>query len=198
MRPPPLRTRPSLQATLLLCGLVAGFPAATTAAGGPTGSAAAPALAAPQKPEVPTPADPVAVHIAGIRMVGPDQVLLFLADETEKRAVPIVVGKDQGLAIYMGKEHAAPPRPMTHDLLVQMLKTLKAAVEKVTVTKLKNDTYYSEIALRAGGTLHRFDARPSDAIALAVRLDAPMFAVPALLRPVDQPEEPGVTARLRP
>ena len=189
------RASPLSLAALLFCGLAgAALPSAALPAATPPG--AAPPAATP-KPGTPAPPEvaPVPVHIAGIKMVGENQVLLLLANEAETRAVPIVVGRDPGLAIYMGRERAATPRPMTHDLLVQLLKTLKASVEKITVTELKNDTYYSEIALRAGGTAHLLDARPSDAIALAVRLDTPIFAAPALLLAPDAPRPPGVTAR---
>src|SRR5258708_11640699 len=86
----------------------------------------------PAAPEATPASDLVPIHVAGIRMVGPDQVLLFLADEKEERAMPMAVGRDQGMAIYLGKEHAAIPRPLTHDLLVQILKALGAVVEKVT------------------------------------------------------------------
>jgi hypothetical protein len=140
------------------------------------------------------PNPPVPVHLAGIRMVGPDQVMLLLADEKEDRAVPIAVGRDQGIAIYLGKEGAETPRPMTHDLLVQILRTLKASVERITVTELRQNTYYAEIDLRSDGSLHRIDARPSDAIALAVRLAAPMFAAPDLLRPLSGPGRHGLSA----
>ena len=103
--------------------------------------------------------------------------------------MPMAVGRDQGMAIYLGKEHAAIPRPLTHDLLVQILKALGAVVEKVTVTGLKEDTYYAEITLRSGKKVHQIDARPSDAIALALRLDAPAFAAAGLLRSI--PSAPG-------
>jgi hypothetical protein len=136
----------------------------------------------------------VAVHIAGIEVVGPDQVMLLLADETEERALPIAIGRDQGLAIYLGKEKTATPRPMTHDLLAGMLKTLGAVVERITVTALRQDTYYAEISVRAAGRTHTVDARPSDAIALAVRTDAPMFSAPALLRPLGSFGRPPATA----
>ncbi len=127
-------------------------------------------------------ADLIPVHLAFIRPVGPEQVMLILADATEERGVPITVGRDQGISIYLGREGAKTPRPMTHDLLVQILKALDVTIESVTVTALHNDTYYSEILLRSPAGAHRVDARPSDAIALAVRLDAPMFAAPDLLR----------------
>jgi len=133
------------------------------------------------------------VHIAGIRPTGPDQVLLLLADEGEQRAVPIAVGRDQGLAIYLGKMKAETARPLTHDLLASILGVVGAVIERVTVTDLKDDVYYAEIALRAGGKLHSIDARPSDAIALAVRLDAPIYSVPSLLKPIGAPESPEST-----
>lgn len=139
--------------------------------------------------------DRVPVHIAGIHMVSPEQVLLLLADDSEERAVPIAVGRDQGIAIYLGKAKAPTPRPMTHDLLVQILRELDVEVERVTVTELREDTYYAEIDLRSAQTAHAIDSRPSDAIALAVRIDAPIFASPALLRPFGQDGEPDMVAR---
>jgi hypothetical protein len=139
-------------------------------------------------------AAPVPVHIAGIEIIGPDQVMILLADEKEERAVPIAIGRDQGLSIYMGKERTETPRPMTHDLLASILKTLGAVVDRITVTALRRDTYYAEISVRAGGRTHAIDARPSDAIALAVRLDAPMYSVPDLLRPVGSLGRPPTTA----
>ena len=135
---------------------------------------------APGRPE-----GPVAVHVAGLRQAGNDQVLLILADEGEQRFVPIAVGRDQGIAIYLGKTKTGTPRPMTHDLLAEMIKVLGAAVDRITVTGLKSDIYFAEIALRAGGKVHPVDARPSDAIALAVRLNAPIFSVASLLKPLD-------------
>ncbi|HEU4401567.1 MAG TPA: bifunctional nuclease domain-containing protein [Candidatus Polarisedimenticolia bacterium] len=143
-------------------------------------SAAAPGVAAPGAGK----REPVPVHLAGIRMIGPDQVLLLLADEKEERAVPIAVGREQGIAIYLGKAGTETPRPMTHDLLVRILKALRASVERVTVTELRQETYFSEIVVRQDDTRHSIDARPSDAIALAVRLGSPIYAAPDLLRPV--------------
>jgi bifunctional DNase/RNase len=121
-------------------------------------------------------------------MLGPDQALLVLADEPEERAVPIAVGRDQGIAIYLGREERQTPRPMTHDLLVSMLRALDAGIERVTMTELRENTYYAEILLRRDGQEHRIDARPSDAIALAVRMDVPIFVAPDLLRPLGDSE----------
>jgi bifunctional DNase/RNase len=130
------------------------------------------------------------VHLSGIRVIGPDQVLLLLADEAEERAVPISVGRDQGVAIYLGKMKADTPRPMTHDLLINILSAVGAVVERVTVTALKEDVYFAEITVRSDGKTHAIDARPSDAIALAVRTGAPMFAAPALLTLIHGPNDP--------
>jgi bifunctional DNase/RNase len=170
---------------------------ATLALAAPALALDAPALAlaapAPARHAIPqatmarsAPADgAVPVHIAGIHLVGPEQVMLLLADAGEEKALPISVGRDQGMAIYMGREKTATPRPMTHDLLVTLLRTLAAEVERVTVTALRKETYFAEIALRAdGGRRHTIDARPSDAIALAVRMEAPIYSVPGLLRPI--------------
>jgi uncharacterized protein len=149
-----------------------------------------PSAAAPPEKDDPS---AVLVHIAGIRMVGPEQVLLLLADEKEERAVPISVGRDQGIAIYLGKMKADTPRPMTHDLLANILTTLGATIEKITITRLQDDVYFSEIRLHSGSKVHTIDARPSDAIALAVRTNAPIFSSPVLLKALDTSGRPDAT-----
>ena len=137
--------------------------------------------------------EPVLVHLAGIRMVGPEQALLLLADEDERRAVPIAVGRDQGLAIYLGQEKTPTPRPLTHDLIVQILDRLQVEVERVVITELRDGTYYADIALKQGRKRLDIDARPSDAIALAVRLDVPMLASPDLLTNIEEEGGPADT-----
>ena len=162
---------------------------------GATGATKSPTPAPSPTPSVPPSPQPsfVPVHIAGIRATGPDQVLLLLADESEQRAVPIAIGRDQGIAIYLGKMKAETTRPLTHDLIATILGLVGAVIERITVTELKNDVYYAEIALRAAGKVHPIDARPSDAIALAVRLDTPIFSAPALLKPIGGPGSPEST-----
>lgn len=137
----------------------------------------------------------VPVHILGLRMAGPEQAVLLLADEDERRAVPIAIGRDQGIAIYLGKERASTPRPMTHDLMVRMLSALKADIEQVIITELKESTYYAEIVIRSGRKTLRIDARPSDAIALAVRVDAPIAAAAWLLTALEEEDAPSMIAR---
>jgi bifunctional DNase/RNase len=151
--------------------------------------------ATPQTPAPPASpeARPVPVHVSGIKVIGPDQVLLLLADDKEERAVPISVGRDQGLAIYLGRTRTGTPRPMTHDLLANVLAVLGADIEKITITEMRDNVYYAEINLKSGDQVHVIDARPSDAIALALRTHAPMFAAPALLHRFAAAEEPDAT-----
>jgi len=179
------RDRPWYGAPLAVLSLLALFP-------GPPAHAQEPAPS-PGRPD-----GTVAVHVAGLRQAGNEQVLLILADEGEQRFVPIAVGRDQGIAIYLGKTKTETPRPMTHDLLADILRVLGAVVDRITVTSLKSDTYFAEIALRAGGKVHPIDARPSDAIALAVRTNAPMFSAASLLKPLDGPaHDPAIHAEKR-
>jgi bifunctional DNase/RNase len=155
---------------------------------------AAAGVAAPLPAPSPAPTaavSPVPVHISGLRMLGPEQVLLLLADDAEERAVPISVGRDQGIAIYLGRVKADTPRPMTHDLMANIVSALGAVVQRITVTDLKDDVYFAEIRLKSGGRTLAIDARPSDAIALAVRTGAPMFASPGLLKSLAEPGAPG-------
>jgi bifunctional DNase/RNase len=97
--------------------------------------------------------------------------------------MPIVVLKDVGsdLAIALELEKAATPRPMTHDLLRNIARALNATVEKVVVSDLKEDTFYATIWMRQGDEPVMIDARPSDAIALALRWDCPIYVAKSVL-----------------
>ena len=97
-----------------------------------------------------------------------------------ERLMPIWVGVAEARAIAMEMEKVAPPRPMTHDLLKNILDGVKAQVANVVITDLKDNTFYARIALSAGGTTLQIDARPSDAIALALRANAPIFVAKAV------------------
>lgn len=137
------------------------------------------------------PSRTIAVHIAGLRMIDHEQALLLLADDSEELGVPIAVGRDQGVAIYLGKERMKTPRPMTHDLMAEILNTLGIDVTRVTVTALRDDTYFAEIGLKLNGDEYVIDARPSDAIALAVRLEVPISVASDLLRPIGAHDSPA-------
>ncbi len=102
--------------------------------------------------------------------------IVILHDREGQRVLPISVGIFEANAIALEMENISTPRPMTHDLLRNVIRDLKADVQKIVVSDLKESTFYAAIHLIAGGKLVVIDARPSDAIALALRVSAPIFA----------------------
>ncbi len=114
-------------------------------------------------------------------LVGKQPIVLLKTAEGS-RFLPIWVGHHEAAAILTKLQGGVTPRPMTHDLLTNMLAELEAKVERISVTDLKESTFYAVITLvREGGQELEIDARPSDAIALAVRSDAPIFAADAVI-----------------
>jgi bifunctional DNase/RNase len=113
-----------------------------------------------------------------VRRVALDQQnnpVVLLVDEDETIALPIWIGQAEAMAIAMRLQSVQPPRPMTHDLLARVLEQLATKVLKVVVSDVRDATYYAEIHLSRNGTAYVIDSRPSDAIALALRADAPIF-----------------------
>jgi uncharacterized protein len=108
-------------------------------------------------------------------MVGKQPIVLLKTVEGN-RFLPIWIGHPEAAAILMKIQGASTPRPMTHDLLSEMLEHLDATCEKVSVTELRDNTFYASITLQVNGSSVEIDSRPSDAIALAVRTQAPIFA----------------------
>ncbi|MGE3840863.1 MAG: bifunctional nuclease family protein [Vicinamibacterales bacterium] len=101
--------------------------------------------------------------------------IVLLRDKDGERVLPIWVGVFEANAIALQIENVATPRPMTHDLLRNVISDLRGSVERIVVTDLKENTFYALIYLRVGDDLVAVDARPSDAIALALRTKAPIF-----------------------
>src|SRR3982750_3433443 len=91
------------------------------------------------------------------------------------RPGPIWIGIFEGGAIAAELTGQEPPRPMTHDLMTNIFKASHVTMEKVVITDLRDNTYFAEIHIKANGSSHVIDARPSDALALAVRSRCPMF-----------------------
>ena len=94
-----------------------------------------------------------------------------------KKYLPIIIGPFEGRAIHMALNGIMPRRPMTHDLLNRVASSCGLHVEKVTVTKLENRTFYGEVTLSGNGVRAEIDARPSDCIALAARAGCPIYVV---------------------
>ena len=113
--------------------------------------------------------------------VASKQPIVLLKVEGKNRFLPIWIGQPEAAAILMKLQNAELPRPMTHDLLAATIAELSATVSSVLVTELKDNTFYAVLRLETGGHEIQLDSRPSDAIALAVRTDAPIFAASEVL-----------------
>jgi uncharacterized protein len=108
--------------------------------------------------------------------------MVVLKEVTGASILPIWVGIYEANAIALEIEKVLTPRPMTHDLIKLLLSGLETGVRKVVVSDLKDDTYYAVIWLERGGELISIDSRPSDALAIALRLDCPIFVEDAVLK----------------
>jgi bifunctional DNase/RNase len=108
--------------------------------------------------------------------------IVILRDEENVEVLPIWVGKPEANAISFALEGIFTPRPMTHDLMKSVLDTLDAKVISIVVTDLKDSTYYSKIHLTYRDSEFTIDSRPSDAIALALRVEAPIFATEDVIK----------------
>ena len=105
-----------------------------------------------------------------------DQQVIVLKEVDGERNFAIVIGPQEAWAIDRRLKGHATPRPMTHDLLSDMLEQLGAQIIRITVTELRENTFYAQITVQQDGTEIEVDSRPSDAIALAIRAEAPIFA----------------------
>jgi uncharacterized protein len=107
--------------------------------------------------------------------------IVLLEELRGERVIPIWVGVFEARAIAMEMEKVMPPRPMTHDLIKNLLDGLKAQVTSIVITDLKDNTFYARIVLSTAGTSLQIDARPSDAIAVALRVNAPIHVAKTVL-----------------
>jgi uncharacterized protein len=107
--------------------------------------------------------------------------IVVLKDGEEKIFLPIWVGIFEANAIALQLENIATPRPMTHDLLKNVINHIDAIVTKIVINDLRDSTFYALIHVTIGGRKLEIDARPSDAIALALRTEAPIFVEQAVL-----------------
>ncbi len=131
----------------------------------------------------------IEMSIKGL-MVDPisNMPIVILRDKDGAKTLPIWVGMFEANAIALQIENISTPRPMTHDLLRNVIHDLKASVQKIVVCDLQDSTFYALIYLTLNGEIVAIDARPSDAIALALRTRAPIFVEEAVIdnaKPVD-------------
>ncbi len=126
--------------------------------------------------------------------------IIILKDPNSESVLPIWVGLFEANAIALQLENVSTPRPMTHDLLNNILNRLEAKVTRVTITDLKDNTFYAVILMTLHGGEVSIDSRPSDAIALALRADAPIFVeedVISRAKRTDMMRDIGESDRLR-
>ena len=134
----------------------------------------------------PSPAE-VEVQVRDVIPTRDGMEAVLLAPLAEELVLPIFVGPSEGNAIRMKLERRTPPRPLTHDLLDTMIRTLGGKVTRVYIDDLKSNTFLAHIYVLQNGKTHEIDARPSDSIALALRCNAPIFTARRVL------DEAGVT-----
>ena len=126
--------------------------------------------------------------------------IVILRDSKGDAVLPIWVGIFEANAIALQMEKIQTPRPMTHDLLKSLLASMGASLEKIVITDLKDNTFYALLHLDCGGRPMTVDSRPSDAIAIALRTEAPIFVDSTVIekaKHVDLSKEAGESERLR-
>ncbi len=103
--------------------------------------------------------------------------IVLLKDGSDRRALPIYIGQEQARAIMGAMENQKPPRPLTHDLMVNMMEAWNMTLDKVIIHTLQKDTFYAALILQQGDVKKEIDARPSDAIAIALRTNTPIWVM---------------------
>jgi bifunctional DNase/RNase len=133
----------------------------------------------------------IEMKVAGIALdaISRNPVVL-LRDTEDRRALPIYIGQDQAKSIINALENQQSPRPLTHDLFVNLLDDWDMTLERVVIHALKDNTFFAILTLASGEVRKELDARPSDAIALALRMDAPIWVMEEVIAdasiPVDR------------
>ncbi len=132
------------------------------------------------------------MDLVGVRVEIPANTPMVLLQEREgeHRLLPIMIGGAEASAIHYALEGVEPPRPLTHDLFVNVLQTLGTVLDRVVVTEVRDHTFFAELHLTTPAGPQVISSRPSDAIALAVRFGASLFAEEELLDEVGQVPAP--------
>ncbi|HIK28210.1 MAG: bifunctional nuclease family protein [Oscillatoriaceae bacterium SKW80] len=133
----------------------------------------------------------IEMKVAGIALdAATRSPIVLLRDASDRRALPIYIGQDQARAIISALENHTPPRPLTHDLMVNIMDEWDLKLERVIIHSLQDNTFYAMLTMRRGEIKKEIDARPSDAIALALRTHSPIWVMEEVIAdasiPVDR------------
>jgi uncharacterized protein len=138
----------------------------------------------------------IEMTLAGVRIELPtSQPIVLLREAEGERYLPIWIGQPEATAIALALQGVVTPRPMTHDLLKNILEEMSVTVNDIVITELREGTFYATINLQRNGSAFEVSSRPSDALALAVRLGCRIFAnddvltEASILIPSEEPEE---------
>ncbi len=142
----------------------------------------------------------MAVHMELARVIiseNNDEQIIVLKEVEGARAFPIVIGIWEAFAIDRNLKEKKTPRPMTHDLIENVIRQMDGTLERILVSDLKNQTFYAKLMIRRNGKTIEVDSRPSDAIALAVQMKVPIYVEEKVLesvRPVEGMNAPDEDA----
>lgn len=133
----------------------------------------------------------IEMKVAGIALDAATRIpIVLLRDATERRALPIWIGQSEARAILTALENQPSPRPLTHDLLVNFIEEWGITLERIVIHSLQDNTFYAILTARQGEVKKEIDARPSDAIALALRTNCPIWVMEEVIAdasiPVDR------------
>ncbi len=118
-----------------------------------------------------------------------DHQIIVLKEREGQRSFPIVIGLPEAWAIDRAVKGIATPRPLTHDLISNVIEGLNAGIVKIVISELRNNTFYAKIILQQNGSNVEIDSRPSDAIALAMQRNTPIFVAKRVLEEVCRTED---------
>ena len=126
--------------------------------------------------------DSVEMQLVGVRVELPTNTPIVLLREKEgERFLPIFIGPVEATAIAFALQGIVTPRPMTHDLMKNLLEEMSVRIDRIVITELRDTTFFASIEMSKNGESYSVSSRPSDAIALAVRSSVPLFAAPEVL-----------------
>ncbi len=130
----------------------------------------------------------IEMRVAGIALDAQSRnPIVLLRDASERRQLPIYIGQDQARAIISALENQTPPRPLTHDLMANMLEEWDMVLERIVIHSLQDNTFYAIMTVRQGEVKKEIDSRPSDAIAIALRTKSPIWVMEEVVADASMP-----------